>query len=349
MRVWRTLSRGILVFTNVLFLLLGAVLVTLGGYMISIPDLNAFSDGGISSAIITCGSLIVLIALLGCCGAQWDSKVFLFPYAMLVIVSVVAQFALAGFMYHVHGALLKVAALNFDLSVLSAGDRGILKWINHRFAAAYDHCGLSVDLGMSLNDHALVATCRNTEYSWFAAFIENNCRISASDLQPGSTFLSCAGANFSMSDSVTEHTMICACESRMIQWVDDQSLLIAVFVGAVAFFEIVLVFLSCYVMCSRRGRHQGYHEIRMPLKQQPYNPHPRNYYTYGSSQSGDNVSVNNGGHAFGFQPGQQQPLYNNTQPSYAAMGTTTASYPFAKPVNPSQDAMNSKQIYGPSI
>lgn len=31
MHAWRSLSRSILVFTNVLFLLLGSVLVTLGG------------------------------------------------------------------------------------------------------------------------------------------------------------------------------------------------------------------------------------------------------------------------------------------------------------------------------
>lgn len=343
MRTWRTLSRGILVFTNVLFLLLGAVLVALGGYMISIPDLHEFSDGGISSAIITCGSLIVLIALLGCCGAQWDSKVFLFPYAMLVVVSVIAQLALAGFLFHVHSALVTVAAHNFDLSVLSSGDRSILKWINHRFGDAYKECGLTVDLNLSVDNRALVATCSNPEYSWFAEFIETNCRIGAAEMKPGSDFLACAGANFSISSSLTRHTMLCACEARMIDWVNDQSLLIAVFVGAVAFFEIVLVFLSCYIMFSRRGRQQGYQEIRMPLKQHPYNAHPRNYQAYAStSHSNGNPAAN--GHSTVHQPLFAVPA----QPSYASM----APHPtqgMGQSGNTQDLNGNSKPIYGPSI
>lgn len=250
------------------------------GYMVSLPDVNEFSDGGITSAIITCGALIITIALLGCCGAQWDSKVFLFPYAILVAVSVVAQLSLAGFMYHVHGTLVTAAQYNFDLSVLSASDQSILKWINRRFKDAYNHCGLGVEVDLTLEHQALRATCEDPEMVWFAKFIETNCRIGASELTPGSDFLSCAGANYSLSDSMTEHTMLCACESRMVLWANDQSLLIAVFIFAIVFFEIALVALSCYVMFSRRGRRHGYQEIRMPVKQQagPFNPHPRNFY-----------------------------------------------------------------------
>lgn len=37
MHAWRSLSRSILVFTNVLFLLLGSVLVTLGGASSCLP------------------------------------------------------------------------------------------------------------------------------------------------------------------------------------------------------------------------------------------------------------------------------------------------------------------------
>lgn len=257
-----------------------ALYVCIAGYMVSLPDVNEFSDGGITSAIITCGALIILIALLGCCGAQWDSKVFLFPYAILVAVSVIAQLSLAGFMYHVHGSLVTVANANFDLSVLSTSDQGILNWINARFKDAYNHCGLAVDIDLTLTKKALAATCENPDFVWFAKFVESNCRIGAPELTPGSDFLKCAGANFSLSDVLTEHPMLCACESRMILWVNDQSLLIAVFIFAIVFFEIALVTLSCYVMFSRRGRRQGYQEIRMPIKQQqgPFNPHPRNYY-----------------------------------------------------------------------
>ncbi|KAF1319520.1 Membrane protein, partial [Globisporangium splendens] len=293
-------------------------------YMVSLPDVNEFSDGGITSAIIMCGALIILIALLGCCGAQWDSKVFLFPYAILVIVSVIAQLSLAGFMYHVHNSLVTVSEHNFDLSVLSSGDQAILKWINRRFKDAYNHCGLEVDVNLTLQNHALTATCENPDFVWFAKFIETNCRIGTADLTPGSDFLKCAGANFSLTDSITQHSMLCACESRMITWVNNQSLLIAVFVFAIVFFEIALVVLSCYVMFSRRGRRHGYQEIRMPVKQQgPFNPHPRNYY--GQDQS-------------------RQPINAAPQQSYAS---ANPPYPYAAP--PAQERGEGRPILGPSI
>lgn len=303
------------------------------GYMVSLPDVNEFSDGGITSAIITCGALIILIALLGCCGAQWDSKVFLFPYAILVAVSVIAQLSLAGFMYHVHGSLVTVSKSNFDLSVLSPGDQAILKWINRRFKDAYNHCGLGVDIDLTrAAKQVLRATCENPDFGWFAKFVEANCRIGTNELTPGSDFLKCAGANFSLSDSLSQHSMLCACESRMVVWVNDQSLLIAVFIFAIVFFEIALVALSCYVMFSRRGRRQGYQEIRMPIKQQqgPFNPHPRNFY--GQQQ----------------QSSDRQPL-NAPQQSYAAFApATNAPYPYNQQSSQQLDA-RAKPMLGPSI
>ncbi|CCI44736.1 unnamed protein product [Albugo candida] len=290
MRGWRSLSRKILVFTNVLFLCLGAVLVILGGYIVSDPNLNAFTDGGISSAITTCGFLIILIALFGCCGAQRDSKIFLFPYALLVLVSVIGQIALAGYMSHVHGALVEVTAHDFDLHSLRPNDRSILRWINHRFRTLYNRCDVQVDLTQSMEKHHMLATCENKQLAWFAVFLEKNCRLDTHDLQSQSTFMKCVGQNFTLNDPMNEHTMLCACENRLVRWVNDQSMVLAVTVSGIALFETALVLLSFYVICTRRGRRHGYKEIRMPLKtQQPYNPHPRNYQTIDKNDPQANI------------------------------------------------------------
>jgi hypothetical protein len=301
--------------------------------MMSLPDLNEFSDGGIAGAIVTCGALILLIALLGCCGAQWDSKVFLFPYATLVIVSVVAQLALAGFMYHVHGTLLRASEHNFDLSALSASDQSILHWINRRFKDAYRKCGLTIDVDLSLQGSALSATCSDARYKWFSTFVESKCRIGASDLAANSDFLKCAGATFSLSEPITEHAMLCACEARMITWVNDQSMLISVFVFTIAFFEIALVLLSCYVMCSRRvGRRFGFQEIRMPVKaQQPYNPHPRNYFPAAATTNTATQEY-------------RQPLQPLQQPSYNSMETSPSAFQYGAPVQ-HQPPQNQQQQY----
>ncbi|CEG49345.1 conserved hypothetical protein [Plasmopara halstedii] len=308
MHAWRSLSRSILVFTNVLFLLLGSVLVSIGGYMASLPALAEFSDGGVASSVIMCGSLVILIAILGCCGAQWESKVFLFPYAILVLVSVIAQLSLAGFLTHVHSSLEEVAKHDFDLSVLSPADQETLRWINRRFKYVYYGCGFDVEIDLTgTRNQPLLATCSNQEFEWFARFVEENCPIRHEQLQTGSIFLKCAGPSFSLSNAMTEHTMLCACETRMISWVNDQSLLVAVFVFVIVSLEIMLVGLSCYVMHSRRNRRYGYQEITMPVRQQPYNPHPRNYS--------------------GQQVGQRQPL--NSQPAYKSYGPSGVQNPYA--------------------
>ncbi|KAI9981442.1 hypothetical protein PInf_009194 [Phytophthora infestans] len=309
MHAWRSLSRSILVFTNVLFLLLGSVLVSIGGYMASLPALTEFSDGGVASSVIMCGALIILIAMLGCCGAQWESKVFLFPYAILVLVSVVAQLSLAGFLTHVHSSLVEVARHNFDLSVLAPADQETLRWINKRFKYVYYGCGFDVDIDLTgTRSQPLIASCSNPEFSWFATFVEENCPIGHKQLQSGSNFLKCAGPSFSLSNAMTEHTMLCACETRMISWVNDQSLLVAVFVFVIVSLEIMLVALSCYIMHSRRHRRFGYQEITMPVRQQPYNPHPRNYF--GKQQAG-----------------QRQPL--NAHPAYTSYGPSGGENPYA--------------------
>jgi hypothetical protein len=232
--------------------------------------------------------------------------------------------ALAGFMFHVHGSLLKIAANNFDLHVLSKEDRKILEWINHRFANAYDNCDLTVDLDMTtIHTKTLLAKCSNTEYEWFAAFVETNCRIGLSDLNPMSYFMQCAAGHFQVGDTLDEHTLLCACETKMIQWINDQSLLIAVVVGVIAFFEMILVFLSCYIMCTSTRRRYGYQEIRMPIKQRhPFNPHPRNFL---------HLHHTNNHTLQQQQQQQQQPLYpsslHHLHTSYTTSTGTTSALP----------------------
>ncbi|OWZ22392.1 putative membrane protein, partial [Phytophthora megakarya] len=182
--------------------------------------LTEFSDGGVASSVIMCGSLIILIALLGCCGAQWESKLFLFPYAILVLVSVIAQLSLAGFLTHVHSVLVEVARHNFDLSVLDPADQETLRWTNKRFKYVYYGCGFDVGIDLTgTRSQPLVASCSNPEFAWFASFVEENCPIGHKQLQAESTFLKCAGPTFSLSNAMTEHTMLCACETRMISWI----------------------------------------------------------------------------------------------------------------------------------
>ncbi|TDH74419.1 hypothetical protein CCR75_001482 [Bremia lactucae] len=307
MHAWRSLTRSILVFTNVLFLLLGSVLVSIGGYMASLPALTQFSDGGVASSVIMCGSLIILIAMLGCCGAQWESKVFLFPYAILVLVSVIAQLSLAGFLLHVHSSLVEVASHNFDLSILAPADQETLRWINRRFKYVYYGCGFDVDIhGTNSHNYDLHASCTNPKFRWFATFVEENCPIGHAQLQAKSDFLKCAGPSFSLSTAMTEHTMLCACETRMISWVNDQSLLVAVFVFVIVFLEIMLVALSCYIMHARRYRRFGYQEITMPVRPQSYTPHPRNYFG---------------------RSGQRQPL--NSQPESTLYHPSGGENPYA--------------------
>ncbi|OQR83212.1 hypothetical protein ACHHYP_14951 [Achlya hypogyna] len=276
----RSFSRLVLIFTNVLFLVLGGVLIIIGGYMMHVPDLNAFSADGISSAVMACGVLIVLIALLGCCGAHWESKVFLCPYATLVTVSVVAQLALAGLMLHVHHSLASLSTADYahQTAKLSQDDQVILGGLHTIFKEAYAACQPEINMTASLAAGPVVLHClgNDTSYAWFADFAATRCSIHKQDLQPNSTFLQCSGeSTWSKDKPLTEQAVFCSCEAKLIAWMDEQSELIGTIVGVIAGFEIALVLLSFYLVCTQRRRHRGYQEIRMPLRPQ-YNSHPYN-------------------------------------------------------------------------
>ncbi|KDO25647.1 hypothetical protein SPRG_08946 [Saprolegnia parasitica CBS 223.65] len=277
----RSFSRLVLIFTNVLFLVLGGVLIVIGGYMMHVPDLNAFSADGISSAVMACGVLIVLIALLGCCGAHWESKVFLCPYATLVTVSVVAQLALAGLMLHVHHSLVHISQASYanQSALLSEDDQIILGSLHSIFNEAYDACQPQVDLIKSLQVGSVVLQCMGADpsYQWFAPFAANRCSIRKQDLLPNSTFRQCAKdmADGASATQLTKEALFCSCEANLVAWMDEQSELIGTIVGVIAGFEVALVLLSFYLVCTQRRRHRGYQEIRMPLRPQ-FNAHPYN-------------------------------------------------------------------------
>ncbi|OQS07170.1 hypothetical protein THRCLA_00822 [Thraustotheca clavata] len=276
----RSVSRLVLIFTNVLFLVLGSVLIIIGGYMMHVPDLNAFSSDGISSAVMACGVLIVLLALLGCCGAHWESKVFLCPYATLVTVSVLAQLALAGLMLHFHHSLKNISLENYggEADGLSKDDQAILDGLQNIFNEVYAACQPQIDLEATFSAGSVVLACTGSDpsYHWFASFAANRCSIQKADLEANSPFLKCAKVmNWTASTGLSKQALFCSCEAKLVTWIDEQSELIGTIVGAIAGFEIVLVLLSFYLMCTQTRRHRGYQEIRMPLRPQ-FNAHPYN-------------------------------------------------------------------------
>ncbi|KAF0720602.1 Aste57867_195 [Aphanomyces stellatus] len=299
----RNFSRLVLIFTNVLFLVLGGLLIMIGGYMISAPDLNEFTSASISWAIIASGVLIIVVAALGCCGAHWESKVFLCPYATLVTVSIMSQLALAGFMLQLHKSLVKLSELDYNMQHqnLTAEDTGILRDVQRVFEHAYAACEPQVDLSASVSTGALAVQCLsdNDGYKWFAEFVSQRCTISEADLLPNSPFQKCAGEAIVANVTIlAEQALFCACETKLVSWMDKQSEMIGVVVAAIGGFEIALVFLSCYLMCTQRRRHRGYQEIRMPLKVQynaynsishPYQPNMQNPYASIPSSSGGAV------------------------------------------------------------
>ncbi|UJR23570.1 hypothetical protein I4U23_026558 [Adineta vaga] len=101
------LMRGILLFFNVLFVIVGIALIGLGIYikvddnfasvLNKIADLSDFSGqalGFLAFVMIGGGVFTLLIALFGCMGALWNNRCFLYLYAfilgLLMILELVA-------------------------------------------------------------------------------------------------------------------------------------------------------------------------------------------------------------------------------------------------------------------
>ncbi|RHY32267.1 hypothetical protein DYB32_002915 [Aphanomyces invadans] len=279
----RNFSRLVLIFTNVLFLVLGGLLIMIGGYMMSSPDLNEFTSDTISGAIIASGFLIVLVAALGCCGAHWESKVFLCPYATLVTVSIMSQLALAAFMLQLHKSLIKLSNLDYNVQheLLTTEDTTVLTELHNVFKHAYSSCAPEVDLTKTFETGAMVARCmgEDASYNWFADFVSQRCMITAADLMPNSPFqkVPVDPGSLVLINGVCSVPVKRSCKTEMI----------GVVVAAIGGFEIALVFLSCYLMCTQRRRSKGYQEIRMPLKMQHNNANV--YHTMSAPYQQHNV------------------------------------------------------------
>ena len=124
--------------------------------------------------------MILCIALLGCWGAHSHSKYVLYPYASIVLLSVVAQLVLAGMMYHSHMSFVSIAANGYKNQ-----EEG-LNWIQMKFDQVYTRCEPT---HTSRDQDVATLTCGNSNYQWFELFTARFCTISRSDLKPSSDFL----------------------------------------------------------------------------------------------------------------------------------------------------------------
>jgi len=104
-----------------------------------------------------------------------------------------AQFSLAGLMFHIHNSLIKLsdAEFNHDNAKLTPEARDMLQKIQNVFAQAYERCSPVIDISRSLKQGALAVNCTSDDgaYQWFADFASERCMITKEDLAYGSSFM----------------------------------------------------------------------------------------------------------------------------------------------------------------
>lgn len=95
------LLRCILIFTNVIVILAGLVLLIAGGVFMGksfdfFPELADYSENvnSVLIPIMVIGGVFLLIGLLGCVGAIKQSEWFLKPYFVILLIVVIAEIAL---------------------------------------------------------------------------------------------------------------------------------------------------------------------------------------------------------------------------------------------------------------
>merc|ERR1740128_677204 len=113
---------------NILFSVAGLLLIGIGAYtQIQASDyLNFLGNGYVNTPIfiIIVGGVILLISILGCCGAGKESKCLIYTYSVILLVIVLAQLGAAIAAFFLKGDVETVIQKNMMKGMTNYGAKG---------------------------------------------------------------------------------------------------------------------------------------------------------------------------------------------------------------------------------
>jgi len=88
--------RKMVMWGNLLFLLLSAVVIAIG-YYLNRSDAGSFTKQQLGIGLMVLGGFTLLVSFLGCCGAMQRSRCFVKLYVIILLLLIIAQAAIGAF------------------------------------------------------------------------------------------------------------------------------------------------------------------------------------------------------------------------------------------------------------
>lgn len=98
------ISKKILIAMNVLFLIFAVIILAVGAYALNAEN-PIYKESGLPTGIMVLGGLVLVLAFLGCFGALQENRVLLLLYAVLLVILIICQLAVAGVLLADRGSL----------------------------------------------------------------------------------------------------------------------------------------------------------------------------------------------------------------------------------------------------
>jgi len=290
----RKLSKGVLYFTNFVFFLIGLALIV-GSLYVHFTEWSRFFTGHFILWSLLAGVGITIISLLGCCGVRTGKKRYLCPYTTFVFVCLVLQVVAAALFFNYNGAMDKAKDEGFDETKYTASTKKVMNYLRDEFIAVYGNAGCTTAAANA------TTTCKDA--SWLATFINDDCN----DPAQGSTNTTKCEDNYGGSNPEA-NKVYCQCRLALKDQIEQYTGPLAKVAIAFAGFELILVIMSCCLLCHDRTEERRRKELEQAVG--------RN-----SDYSGANAYAATGSEAGFYLTPEERVRQQQAQNNGGAMGT----------------------------
>jgi hypothetical protein len=238
------LSKSLLYFFNAIFILLGLTLLS-GAIALKIKDTwSNFLDNRTLSILIAGSLAIILIAMLGCCGAMKERKGYLVPYIFFVFVALLIQGI--GCYY-----LIRYSA---------AAGNGTMGSVKQDTMRVYANGNCSVD-----KQAASPQISCDDSHQWFQNFVNRECPVDSSTLADP-TVQQCLADNPKTTDQQSNE-VYCACRQPLAAKVKALMKPLEIAAVSLVAVEVLLIISACHLVCFGGQRSEEQRDKEVPLLQ----------------------------------------------------------------------------------
>jgi len=288
----RKLSKAVLYFTNFVFFLIGLALIV-GSLYVHFTEWSRFFTGHFILWSLLAGVGITIISLLGCCGVRTGKKRYLCPYTTFVFICLVLQVVAAALFFNYNGAMDKAKDEGFDEDKYTASTQKVMNYLRDEFIAVYSNAQCS--------PAANGTHC--SDASWLTTFINDDC----SDTAKGNTNTTKCVDKYTGTQTEA-NKVYCQCRLALKDQIEQYTGPLAKAAIAFAGFELILVIMSCCLLCHDRTEERRRKELEQAVG--------RN-----SDYSGANAYAATGSEAGFYLTPEERVRQQQAQNNGGAMGT----------------------------